>query len=66
MPNTEVEILVVVKRVTERAILVNHGVEKEEWLPISQISDWCGSEEVGIGTTSVFIPEWLAIEKGMV
>ena len=66
--NQEVEIDVVVKRTTEKAILVNFGVPEEIWLPKSQISDWCGGpdDEPGLGTTSVFIPEWLAIEKGMV
>lgn len=63
-----VEIGVVVKRVTDRAVLVNHGHPKEEWIPKSQISDWCDGpdDEPGYGTTSIFIPEWLATEKGMV
>jgi hypothetical protein len=64
----EIEIAVVVRRVTDRAILVNFGVKDEVWLPKSQISDWCDGpdDSPGYGTTSVFIPEWLAIEKGMV
>ena len=64
----EVEVEVVVRRVTTAAILVNHGVPKEVWLPKSQISDWCDGpdDEPGYGTTSVFLPEWLAIEKGLV
>lgn len=63
-----VEIAVVVKRTTEKAILVNHGVPEEVWVPKSQISDWSDGpdDEPGYGTTSIFIPEWLAIEKGMV
>lgn len=65
--SAEVEIAVVVKYVTDKAILVNHGVEKEEWIAKSLISDWCDGpdDEPGAGTTSIFIPEWLAIEKGM-
>lgn len=64
----EIEIAVVVKRVTDKALLVNFGAPKDEWLPKSQISDWCDGPDSapGYGTTSVFIPEWLAIEKGMV
>jgi len=33
-----VEIAVIVKRVTDKALLVNHGVPKEEWIPKSQIA----------------------------
>ncbi len=63
-----IEIAVVVKRTTERAILVNFGAPEEAWIPKSQISDYCDGpdDEPGYGTTSIFIPEWLAIEKGMV
>lgn len=63
-----VEIAVVVKRTTIKAILVNHGVPEEVWVPKSQIEDWTDGpdDEPGYGTTSIFIPEWLAIEKGMV
>lgn len=63
-PQREVEIEIVVKRSTDRAILVNHGVPKEEWVPISQISDYIGDS---VHTAeSIFIPEWLAHEKGMI
>jgi hypothetical protein len=65
-PSREIEIAVVVKKCTDRAILVNFGVKEEVWIPKSQVLDWCGSEEVDYNTTSIFIPEWLATEKGMV
>lgn len=67
-PPTQVEIEVVVRRTTERAILVNFGAPDDVWLPKSQITDWCDGpdDEPGEGTTSVFIPIWLATEKGMV
>jgi hypothetical protein len=63
-----IEVAIVVKRSTPKAILVNHGAGEEVWIPKSQISDWCDGpdDEPGEGTTSIFIPEWLAIEKGMV
>lgn len=63
-----VEIACVVKRTTEKAILINHGVPEEVWIPKSQISDWCDGpdDEPGYGTTSIFIPEWLATEKELV
>lgn len=52
----------------EIAVVVNHGVAEEVWIPISQISDWCdGPDDApGYGTTSIFIPEWMAQEKGMI
>jgi hypothetical protein len=67
-PSPVIEIAVVVKRVTDRAVLVNFGVREEVWVPKSQITDWCDGpdEEPGYGTTSIFIPEWLATEKGMI
>jgi hypothetical protein len=62
-----VEIDVVVKRTTEKAILVNFGAPDPVWIPKSQIKDWCDGpdDEPGYGTSSIFIPEWLATEKGM-
>lgn len=41
---------------------------QEVWIPKSQISDWCDGpdDEPGWETTSIFISEWLAIEKEMV
>lgn len=61
----QIEIDVVVKRSTEKAILVNFGVPKEEWIPKSQISDFTSDDDIDTAT-SIFIPEWLATEKGMV
>lgn len=62
----DIEIAVVVKRTTERALLVNFGVREEVWVPKSQISDWSGSEYLDHEVDSIFIPEWLAKEKGMI
>lgn len=66
--STDIEIEVVVKAATPRAILVDHGRSEPTWIPISQISDWCDGPDhaPGMGTTSIFIPEWLATEKGLV
>lgn len=64
-----VEISVVVKHVTAKAILVNFGVKEEVWIPKSQVDDFCDdtpATEPGYATTSIFIPEWLAKEKGMI
>ena len=65
MNKEAIDVAVVVKRVTDKALLVNFGAPKDEWVPKSQISDGPDSAP-GYGTTSIFIPEWLAIEKGMV
>jgi hypothetical protein len=62
--NADIEIGVVVKRSTERAIKVNFGVKEEVWIPKSLIRDWVGES---IDTAeSIFIPEWIAREKGMI
>lgn len=68
MNNGIIEIDVVVKRTTDKAILVNFGVPEEVWIPKSQVTDWSdGPDDApGYGTTTIFVPEWLAIEKGMV
>lgn len=65
-----IEIAVIVVRVTAHAVLIDHSGKHDEWVwvPKSQISDWTDGpdDSPGIGTTSILIPEWLAIEKGMV
>lgn len=63
--SADVELEVTVKAVTDKALLINDG-KIDVWLPKSQISDWSGSEELDRNVTSVFVPEWLAIEKGLV
>ena len=62
----DVELDVKVKAVTDKAILVSTDGTNQVWLPKSQITDWSGSDELDSSTTSVFVPEWLAIEKGLV
>ncbi len=59
-----IEIAVRVVRTTPKALLVDHGGKEEVWIPRSQISDYCGDSEDT--ATSIFVPEWLAIEKGLV
>lgn len=61
----DVEIACVVKRVTEKAILINHGALEEVWIPKSQITDFAPDGDLGYKTTSIFISEWLATEKGI-
>lgn len=58
----DVEIDVVVRSETTLALKVSDGT-REVWIPKSKISDQ--SEDKG-RITSIFIPEWLATEKGLV
>lgn len=62
----DVELAVTVKVVTDKAILVSTDGTNQVWLPKSQITDWSGSEELDHTTTSIFLPEWLATDKGLV
>lgn len=62
MSNKEVEIAVEIKRETEKAYLVFDG-DKEVWIAKSQIKDYCEGESGKI--TSIFLPEWLCLEKGL-
>lgn len=58
----EIEIAGEVKASTDKAVLWFDG-KTEAWVPRSQITDYC--EEKG-KWTSIFLREWLAIEKGFV
>ena len=63
--NAQVEVACIVKAATEKAILIDHGGKAPVWIPKSQITDWSDGpdDQPGIGTTSIFISEWLATEK---
>lgn len=58
----DVEIEVEVRATTDKALQVFNG-KTTAWVPKSQISDEC---EEGGKITSIFIPQWLAEEKGLV
>jgi len=58
-----VEIDVTVRRETDAALQVYDG-RNEVWIPKSQIEDQCEDRDGKI--TSIFIPEWLALEKGLI
>lgn len=44
---------------TEKAILIDHRGEERTWLPKSQV-------EVDTEGKKVTMPEWLALEKGLI
>lgn len=56
----QVEIDCRVVRETEKAYLIDTGAKENTWIPKSQISD--EAEDM----SSIFIPEWLAKEKGLI
>ncbi len=63
MSNDDVEIDVSVCARTPNAIQVYDG-NKKTWIPRSQISDYTGDSMDN--AESIFIPEWMAIEKGLI
>lgn len=71
MSREMVEINCRVIQETERAYLIEagHGRQRElqHWIPKSQVDDYCADQKDGWEViTSVFIPVWLANEKGLI
>ena len=59
---SDVEIAVEIHAKTDKAYLIYDG-NKEVWIPKSQVNDYC--EENG-EITSIFVSEWLALDKGLI
>ena len=59
----EIEIACEVRGETERALRIYDG-KQEVWIAKSQITDQ-GEDDDG-RITSIFVPEWLALEKGLI
>lgn len=59
---SDIEIAVEVRARTEKALFVSDG-KSECWIPRSQISDYSGDEN---SPETIFIPEWLAEDKGLI
>ena len=64
MSNERVEIDVEFVDSTESAILVEDADDKKIWLPLSQVEIL--EEALSGEGLKLSIPEWLAIEKGLV
>lgn len=65
MKSNIIDIDVEVTARTEKAVLVHTGVKNEAvWLPLSQIEIEPNGAFDGIET--VTLPEWLALEKGLI
>lgn len=58
----EIEIHCAIHHETDEAMLICDG-DKEVWIPKVFITDEC--EEKG-RIISIFIPEWLALDKGLI
>lgn len=61
----EVEIECEIRAVTEKAVQIYDG-KNTVWLPKSQITDWSGSENLDSNVESIFVPLWLATERGLI
>lgn len=60
-----IEISCEIRAITPKAYLVYDG-KVEERVPISMVDDYCKDGENDLTITSIFIPEWLAEEKGFI
>ncbi|MGD2065636.1 MAG: hypothetical protein PVI43_00520 [Candidatus Bathyarchaeota archaeon] len=60
MPDIEIAVKVIAR--TKKALLIYDG-NIECWIPESQISDYSGDEA---SPDTIFVPEWLAEEKGLI
>jgi hypothetical protein len=63
MKSDIVDIVVILKHTTERAVLVDHGGKEPVWLPLSQVELAPNSDGK---THTVSLPQWLAEDKEMV
>ena len=65
MKSKIIDINVEVTARTEKAVLVHTGVKEQAvWLPLSQVDIEPNDAFPGIET--VTLPEWLALEKGLI
>ena len=63
--SAQIWISVTIKRETEKALFVEHGVGPDAWVPKSQILDYSDDYRIG-DTIEIELPEWLATEKDMI
>jgi hypothetical protein len=64
MPNSvELEVQVLVHTPMALRVATEKG---QAWVPRSQVTDWSPGHADMEDATSIFIPQWLAEEKGLV
>lgn len=61
----EVEIECKVVGSTENALRIDYGGKEPVWIPRSQITDYSPDTDDDSAIESIFLPEWLATEKGL-
>jgi len=54
-----------IKVETDDALMINAGFDKDTWIPKSQILDYSDDYKLG-DTIEIEIPEWLALDKGLI
>jgi hypothetical protein len=60
----EIEIACELVHETDKAYLIDAGLDDNVWIPKSKVKDYC--EDVNGNIDSVFIPESLAYQKGLI
>ena len=58
-----IDITIIVKHKTERAVLIDDGGIEPQWIPLSQCEL---SPDIGSNTHTLTLPEWLAQEKELI
>lgn len=63
----DIELTVKVWSITPKAVLVEAEVGGKTWIPKSVITDYAPpSDDIDYKTTSIFLPEWVAKDKGLI
>ena len=63
MKSDLIDITVIVKHKTALAVLVDHGGKEPVWIPLSQIEIEPNKDGK---TYTITMPEWMAVDKGLV
>lgn len=63
MKSDLVDLSVIVRHTTDRAVLIDHGGKEPCWLPLSQVEIAPNADGK---THTLTVPQWLAEEKEMV
>lgn len=65
--NEQVELEVKVWAITPSALLVETETSSKTWLPKSVITDYGPpSDEMDYKTDRIFVPRWVAVDKGLI
>ncbi len=59
-------ICVTLEAETDKAWMVDAGIDESTWIPKSQIMDYSENEYKSGDTLEIEVPEWLALKKGLI